>query len=366
MSKSKIKSGFSIFNNRLRDWTEGINNLPVIVEDINISDEVQDKILPEFNGFTIVPHEGDINGLYHTHSIYSDGRSTLNSMMKEALLLGIDYLGILDHIDVTGISNKEHQTEDLGDFNENIWCRKKAIKEYIADTEESYGYVGLSVSEGAEVDWDPRNTSVLSSFVEEAPLDYYIISVHHGPEGNNLGHLDTYKGDTREIIDYYIDESLNALEFIENHDKTVTLAHPGRLETNDSLEDEITKEDYYRIIRTASELDIPLEFNLKVNLRNQLAGNGFTKFFQALKDYEHELPPICMGTDTHRVGKSPKVDYKRTETQKRLDYGEGIIGILEEERNDFELVNILEDVDSRPIRLAPDSQYMKEEDYVIA
>ncbi|MFO0937361.1 MAG: DNA polymerase/3'-5' exonuclease PolX [Gemmataceae bacterium] len=48
---------------------------------------------------------GDIRGVFHNHSTYSDGKATLEQMARTAQSLGLEYFGIGDHSQVLALAN---------------------------------------------------------------------------------------------------------------------------------------------------------------------------------------------------------------------------------------------------------------------
>jgi DNA polymerase (family 10) len=53
--------------------------------------------LAESGGLPVLLEPGQIQGVFHTHTIYSDGSATLEQMVEATRLLGYRYIGISDH-----------------------------------------------------------------------------------------------------------------------------------------------------------------------------------------------------------------------------------------------------------------------------
>ena len=64
---------------------------PELRENTGEIEAAQDNALP------ILVEESQIRGVLHVHSIYSDGRNTLEEMIQAAIELGYSYVGISDH-----------------------------------------------------------------------------------------------------------------------------------------------------------------------------------------------------------------------------------------------------------------------------
>src|ERR1700687_3587520 len=48
---------------------------------------------------------GDLHGIFHCHSTWSDGRASLEDMAKAAKKLGFKYFGIADHSQSLNVAN---------------------------------------------------------------------------------------------------------------------------------------------------------------------------------------------------------------------------------------------------------------------
>ncbi|WP_045233920.1 PHP domain-containing protein, partial [Deinococcus pimensis] len=104
---------------------------------------------------------GDIRGMLHVHSLWSDGTATVREMTEEALRLGHAYLGTGDHSRLAAYAN--------GMSVERLLAHVREVRELRA--------AGLPVLAGAEVD-------ILEDGALDYPddvlaeLDYVVASVH--------------------------------------------------------------------------------------------------------------------------------------------------------------------------------------------
>jgi DNA polymerase (family 10) len=110
---------------------------------------------------------GDIKGEFHTHSTYSDGRSSIEDMAEAARGLGYEYLAVSDHSPKLRVAG--------GVSPENLKKKKKEIDAL------NKRYKGFRILFGAEVEIDSEgnldyNEAVLSGF------DIVIAAVHSGFE----------------------------------------------------------------------------------------------------------------------------------------------------------------------------------------
>jgi len=327
--------------------------------------------------YFIVPHEGSVEGLYHGHSEFSDGVG-INELIDEALKLDLNYLGIIDHLDLTGISEQEHQSPELGNFSDNMEFRKLCIEEnnIIDRIDQPLGhgigpeYNTIEIAKGAEIDWDPRNPGKLTEEIRKLDTDYEILSVHHDKEGTPIKSPQILQeADIEEKVQEYVQNNVEAIEAGGQISTTKAIAHPARAEEG-VLNEAITEETYEPIIEAAAEEDIAYEINGKVYLRYFLNNGELPTEFKALANYEGELPDISVGTDTHRVGRSQSYKdqyetltdihfsqredfskgYLATESQMRLQFMEDVLTKLTEERGEeVTPVTLLEDANTTEV-----------------
>jgi DNA polymerase (family 10) len=106
---------------------------------------------------------GDIRGVFHNHTTYSDGGATLEQMAESARALGFEYLGIGDHSQSLAFAN--------GLSPERVRNQQKAIDEL------NKKYKGFRIFKGTECDILADGTL---DFDDEllATFDYVVASVH--------------------------------------------------------------------------------------------------------------------------------------------------------------------------------------------
>lgn len=150
----------------------------------------------EVGAFPQLIREGDVRGVVHCHSTWSDGVNTLEEMAREAADMGFEYLVITDH------SRSAGQANGLSP--------ERVARQHLEIDEINRRSGGVRILKGIESDihrdgWLDYNDSVLATF------DVVIASVH--------SHLEMSKDEaTRRVI--------KALE--KPH--TMILGHPtGRL-----------------------------------------------------------------------------------------------------------------------------------------
>jgi DNA polymerase (family 10) len=115
----------------------------------------------------------DIRGDLHMHTDFSDGRDTIEAMVKQCVLLGYEYLAITDHSPHSA-SSRNLSTDSV-----------KRQAEDIAGLRERYPQV--AILHGCEVDILPDGRLDFSDRVLER-LDIVLVSLHEGA-GHSPEHL---------------------------------------------------------------------------------------------------------------------------------------------------------------------------------
>lgn len=191
---------------------------PELREDLGEITAAESKNLPK------LVEAGDIKGIFHNHTLYSDGNATLKEMVETARSAGYEYIGISDH------SRSAHYANGL-----EIERVRKQQKEIDALQKE---YKDITIFKGIECDILPDGTldypdDVLASF------DFVIVSIH--------SKFNMTEADMTERI----------LKAIKNPYVTI-LGHPtGRL----LLTREAYPVDMRKIIQAAGDYGVVMELN---------------------------------------------------------------------------------------------------------
>jgi histidinol-phosphatase (PHP family) len=114
-----------------------------------------------------------LNFNLHTHTNYSDGSSSPEDYIKEAIRQGFDTLGFSDHAPVP--------------FDNNFAIAKDKLQEYcdtISRLKTAYSS-GLKIFLGLETDYIPLITVPTVEIGRNYPIDYFIGSVHLVKNGNH-------------------------------------------------------------------------------------------------------------------------------------------------------------------------------------
>jgi histidinol-phosphatase (PHP family) len=105
---------------------------------------------------------------YHNHSRWSDGKCTLQELRSGAVRLGVEELGVSDHLALTP-------------WGEHVaWSMPvEAVSAYAVDVLGLHQLDGPRIRLGLEVDWFPGHEVAIGRVLRRFPLDYVIGSVHY-------------------------------------------------------------------------------------------------------------------------------------------------------------------------------------------
>lgn len=124
---------------------------------------------------------------YHTHSIFSDGKSKMEEIVDEAVRQGLTAIGFSDHSPVPFESDVAIRNEELNNYVKNI----RELKD------KYQGKINVYCS--MEMDYIPGLTKNFKKTQEELGLDYLIGSIHL--VGNDADRLWFIDGSNYETFD---------------------------------------------------------------------------------------------------------------------------------------------------------------------
>ncbi len=193
---------------------------PELREGLDEVDMAMDGKIPE------LVTERDLGGIIHVHTIYSDGRNTIEELAEEVIKMGYRYIGIADH---------SKSAYYAGGLKEDDIRRQH---EEIDKLNEKYKERGFRIYKGIESDILPDGSLDYEDNILES-FDFVIASVH--------SHFNMSKDEmTKRII--------KAL----SHPRTTILGHPtGRL----LLGRDGYQVDLDEVLMAAKEMGKALELN---------------------------------------------------------------------------------------------------------
>lgn len=116
-----------------------------------------------------------IKGNYHTHSLYSDGKATLEAYIEEAMVQGLHYLGFSEHSPLPFPNTFALQQGKIGEYAAEVRRLKRQNYCYTASLQ---GTVAPVLFAGLEMDYIPGISENFHHIRQQYHLDYIIGSVH--------------------------------------------------------------------------------------------------------------------------------------------------------------------------------------------
>ena len=207
---------------------------------------------------------------YHTHTVYSHGKGTIEDNIKEAISKGIKTIGISDH-------GYKHMT--YGIKQKDIYTMRKEIDEL------KLKYKNINILLGIECNIldDNGNIDVDDKILDV--VDYIMAGYHFGSKPTSikgaLNHCDNYVFKSKKSKEYNTRAIINAMK----KNNIFIITHPGDKGDVDIKE----------IAKVAKETDTRLEIN---------SSHGFlnTKQLEEIKSIGNKF---IIGSDAHtpkRIG----------------------------------------------------------------
>lgn len=134
--------------------------------------------------------KNDIKGIFHHHSTWSDGNSSLLEMAQEAERLGFEFISFNDHFGPIGITNPLNEKRLAGYLREIEQVRKKARIKVLSGVEIDImkdGTLPLSAEKLCQLDVVIASVHLSTSMPEEQMTQRVDYALEHYPI-NILGH----------------------------------------------------------------------------------------------------------------------------------------------------------------------------------
>jgi DNA polymerase (family 10) len=182
-------------------------------------------------GLPCLLEEGAIRGVFHTHSTYSDGRASLEEMIKAAIRLGYEYIGISDH-SKSAYYARGLKEDDLKKQHDEIDLLREKYKEIaIFKGTEADILADGSVDYGDDIlaSFDFVIASIHSRFkMTEEEMTNRIVKAMSNPYVTMLGHS---TGRLLLARDGYPVNMSRIIEAARGHDVVIEInANPQRLD----------------------------------------------------------------------------------------------------------------------------------------
>ena len=201
---------------------------------------------------------------YHTHTIYSHGKGTIEDNIKEAISKGINTIGISDH-------GYKHMT--YGIKYKDIY----KMREEIDNLKLKYKNIDILLGIECNILDDSGNIDVDENILKI--VDYVMAGYHFGSQPTSIrgaiNHLDNYIFKSKKSKEYNTKAIVNAMR----KNNIFAITHPGDKGDVDIIE----------IAKVAKETDTRLEIN---------GGHGFLSVDQ-LEQIKHIKNKFIIGSDAH-------------------------------------------------------------------
>ncbi len=201
---------------------------------------------------------------YHTHTIYSHGKGTIEDNIKEAISKGIKTIGISDH-------GYKHMT--YGVKYKDIY----KMREEIDNLKSKYKNIDILLGIECNILDDSGNIDVDENILKI--VDYVMAGYHFGSQPTSIrgaiNHLDNYFFKSKKSKEYNTKAIINAMR----KNNIFAITHPGDKGDVDIIE----------IAKVAKETDTRLEIN---------GGHGFLSVEQ-LEQIKSIKNKFIIGSDAH-------------------------------------------------------------------
>jgi len=224
---------------------------------------------------------------YHTHSTFSDGRSSPEEYIAPALAAGLSEIGFSEHLTLF---------RELEEWNMN----PVNISSYIFYIENlRKNTKNIKIKTGLEVDFFAGKEEEIRAFLSRLPLDYVIGSVHYlGEKTVDMG-PEFYEGKNIDrLFESYFDSvcvaASSGLFDIMGHCDLIRIYG---YKTSSNLEP-----FYRKLAKTMKRHNVAFEVN--TNGRNRPLAD-FYPDRRFLHIFREENVPVCVNSDAHmpsRVG----------------------------------------------------------------
>ncbi|NQU99941.1 MAG: histidinol-phosphatase HisJ [Parcubacteria group bacterium] len=237
---------------------------------------------------------------YHTHSKYSDGKSSLEEHVQKAIDLKMHSLGFSDHAPFESSTLPWHMKESLLNSYLN---EAERLKEKYRDKLDLYTGLEIDYIEG------------MNRLAEFKNLDYKIGSVHylgrfkneeyygfdHNKEGFEKGLEKIYSGDIKKLVKtYYETTSKMLLEDkpdIVGHVDLIKKFNKGNIYFNEN--EKWYREEIYKCLNVLAKSGCIMEINTRGLYRGHIE-TFYPSSFIIKKAFELNIP-VTISVDAHNI-----------------------------------------------------------------
>lgn len=195
----------------------------------------------------------------HTHTTFSDGKSTIDEMLAQAVKLGFESYGITDHLSVYDYDNPA----------EAFGKKLPLVKQHTENIRLAAKNYSLKVYVGFEVDYynTPGWLDAFESFHSKIDVDYLITGNHYaldnsGRKKSNIVRMSTDLPDNTKYDEYLHNHFVSVREAVCSK-QFAFLAHLDYARWGSIMHDGDYKDEIMDIVYALAETSTAVELNTK-------------------------------------------------------------------------------------------------------
>ena len=238
---------------------------------------------------------------YHTHSLYCDGKSTLEEQVRAAEQCGLRQLGFSSHAPVP--------------FENTFAMAEEKLPEYIQEIDQLQQTTHVTLLKSLECDYIPGMTVDFAKRQTENGLDYVIGGVHQvrQPNGDGLWFIDgskqeTYDNGLCDLFDMNIKKAVTTcweqtFEMIETQQMDI-IAHFDKIKMHNRNRFFTEDEGWYKILADkAIQLIKRHNLIIEVNTRGlyKKRSVSFYPSTELLMKARKADIPVIVSSDAHKA-----------------------------------------------------------------
>ena len=238
---------------------------------------------------------------YHTHSLYCDGKSTLEEHVREAEKCGLLQLGFSSHSSVP--------------FENNFAISEEKIPEYVREIDQLQQKTNIELLKSLECEFVPGVTKDFDVWRTTYRLDYVIGGVHlvRQPNGDGLWFIDgskqeIYDNGLRDLFDNDIKSAVTAFweqtfEMIETQHLNI-IAHFDKIKMHNRNRFFTEDESWYKVladkaIQLIKKHDVIIEVNTR-GLYKKRCDHFYPSTELLMKARKADIP-VIISSDAHKA-----------------------------------------------------------------
>jgi histidinol-phosphatase (PHP family) len=238
---------------------------------------------------------------YHTHSLYCDGKCTLEEQVRAAEQCGLRQLGFSSHAPVP--------------FQNTFAMAEEKLPEYVQEIDNLQRTTKVVLLKSLECDYIPGITTEFAERQINNGLDYIIGGVHQvrQPNGDGLWFIDgskqeTYDNGLRDLFDMDVRKAVTAFweqtfEMLETQ-KMDIIAHFDKIKMHNRNRFFTEDEEWYKIlvdkaIQLIKQRDVIIEVNTR-GLYKKRSDSFYPSTELLMKARKADIP-VIVSSDAHKA-----------------------------------------------------------------